>query len=312
LSDTFKGAVCGIVAAVSYGTNPLFSLHLYAEGMTPESVLFYRFAFATLILGLLIRLGGVRLGVSRREVVPLMGAGVVFAISSETLYVSFLYMDAGIACSILFMYPILVALLMILFFGERASVRTFACLVLACTGIGLLYKGNGTATLDWRGLLLVAASSLSYAVYIVGVSLRKLSHYSSGKLTFWVLAGGTLLFFLLTGCGTRLQPIPASASGWVNTLGVALVPTVIPIFFINKAIKTIGPTPSAIMGALEPITALIIGVLVFHESLTPRIVIGCVLIFTAVILVILRKDKSRPAPASGSSRNRRQSGHRIS
>jgi drug/metabolite transporter (DMT)-like permease len=56
------------------------------------------------------------------------------------------------------------------------------------------------------------------------------------------------------------------------------------------AIKNIGSTPSAIMGALEPVTAVVISVSLFHEVFTLRLAIGIVLILSAVILVILRKS----------------------
>ena len=102
MGSQVKGAVCGIVAAVAYGTNPLFSLNLYAKGMDVESVLFYRFAMAALALGAAMLLSGRSLAVSRRQLATLVPAGVVFALSSQTLYQSFLYMDAGVACSILF------------------------------------------------------------------------------------------------------------------------------------------------------------------------------------------------------------------
>lgn len=283
-----KGAICGVTAAMAYGTNPLFSLNLFNEGIDVESVLFYRFFLAAIILAVVLRLRGVKLGISRREVLPIMIAGVIFAMSSQTLYQSFLYMDAGVACSILFVYPILVAVIMTLFFHERASLLTYCCIAMATAGIAMLYRGDGEVRLSTVGLLLVVASSLCYSVYIVGVDHSVLCRVPSTRLTLWVLVAGMLMFFVFTGFGTRLAAVPLTFSGVVNVLGVALVPTIIPILFINVSIKSIGPTYSAIIGALEPVTALVIGVTVFGEQLTVRIVIGALLIFVSVMVIVGR------------------------
>lgn len=288
MGNSTKGTLCGIVAAMSYGTNPLFSLNLLNMGLDVESILFYRFAFAVVVLGAFISLRGKSLAIKCGTALPLFVAGVIFAMSSQTLYESFLYMDAGIACTILFIYPILVAVIMAVFFRERASFLTYACIVVAVVGIALLYKGEGDATLSTTGMLLVAASSLCYAVYIVGVDHSVLRNVPSARMTFWVLVAGMLTFFVFTGFGTRLHPIIPTAGCIANILGVALMPTVIPILFINVAIKKIGPTYSAILGALEPVTALAIGVTVFGEALTARIAIGALLIFTAVTTIVSR------------------------
>ena len=90
----------------------------------------------------------------------------------------------------------------------------------------------------------------------------------------------------MTGCATELHPIPPTPQGWINVLGIALVPTIIPIFFINIAIKQVGPTLSAILGALEPVTAMLIGVCVFGELITLRIIVGTLLILIAVTVVV--------------------------
>ena len=286
MNHTAKGFVCGILAAMAYGTNPLFSLKLLQVGLDVETILFYRFSIAALVLGCFIFFSGKSLAVPRKAIFPLFLGGIVFALSSQTLYQSFLYMDAGIACSILFVYPILVAVIMAVFFHERASWLTYACIAVALSGIGLLYQGDGHVTLSTTGLLLVILSSLCYAVYIVGVDHSVLRSVPSGRMTFWVLVSGTFLFFVCTGFGTQLKPLQLSAECLTNVLGVAMVPTVIPILFINVAIKSIGPTFSAIIGALEPVTALMIGVCVFDEQLTVRIVTGAVLIFAAVITIV--------------------------
>lgn len=277
-----------MIAAVAYGTNPLFSLNLYAAGMDVESVLFYRFAFAALVLVAAMLLTRHSLAVSRRQLMALVPAGVVFAMSSQTLYQSFLYMDAGVACSILFIYPILVAVIMTLFFHERASLLTYGCIALATAGIAMLYQGDGSGALSTVGLMLVVASSLCYALYIVGVDHSVLRTVPSARMTFWVLASGAAVFFALSGFGTRLHPIGADPAVVANVVGVALVPTTIPILFINIAIKDVGPTYSAIIGALEPVTALVIGASVFGEHITGRIALGALMILVAVTLIVAR------------------------
>lgn len=288
MKNTTKGALCGVVAATAYGTNPLFSLNLIHIGIDVGSILFFRFAIAAIALGTFIALRGKSLIVNRKAALPLFLAGVVFALSSLSLYQSFLYMDAGVACTILFVYPILVAVIMAVFFHERASLLTYGCILVALTGIALLYKGEGEGTLSVTGMLLVAASSLTYALYIVGVDHSVLRNVPSARMTFWVLVAAAATFFAFTGFGAHLHPAVPSTTFWVNVLGMGIVPTVIPILFINVAIKNIGPTYSAILGALEPVTALIIGIVVFGEAITVRIAIGALLIFAAVIVIIAR------------------------
>ncbi|MDL2227404.1 DMT family transporter [Odoribacter sp. OttesenSCG-928-L07] len=282
----FKGILFGIIAAVAYGTNPLFSLPLYAEGLSPDSVLFYRYGIGVILLGIILLIKGESLKIQKKEILPLLIFGIIFACSSLFLYQSFLYMDAGIACTILFIYPVLVAVIMAVFFKEKASWLTYSCIILAMIGIALLYRGNGDTTLSTTGLILVALSSLCYAIYIVAVDHSRIRTMSSTKMTFWILVFGSIVFIVRTRFLSELQLVPPTFYSWVNAIGIALFPTIISLLFINISIKNIGPTFAAIFGALEPVTALIIGVFVFHEAITVRIVIGALLILIAVTLVV--------------------------
>ena len=288
MSKNMKGVLFGIIASISYGMNPLFSLPLYAEGMTPDSVLFYRFIFAALLLGGILILKGETLQIKKREILPLFTYGILFSLSSLFLFQSFLFLDAGIASTILFVYPILVAVIMVLFYKEKASLLTFSCIALSMIGIVLLYKGDGQTALNGKGLLLVALSALAYSLYIVGVGRSSLCSMSVGKMTFWTLLFGSSIYIVRTQFLVNLQAIP-SFSGWLNILGLVLIPTVVSILFINIAIKQIGSTSTAIIGALEPVTALMIGVLVFHEQITLRIILGVILILMAVSLTVVGK-----------------------
>lgn len=286
MSARFKGILFGIIAAVAYGTNPLFSLPLYAEGLTPDSVLLYRYGIGAILLGIILLIKGESLKIKKKEILPLIAFGIMFAFSSLFLYQSFLYMDAGVASTILFIYPVLVAVIMAVFFKEKASWLTYSCIVLAMIGIALLYKGDGETVLSTTGLLLVALSSLFYAVYIVAVEHSPIRTMPSGKMTFWALVFGSMVFVVRTRFMTDLQAVPPTVYSWVNIIGIALIPTIISLLFINISIKNIGPTYAAIIGALEPVTALMIGIFVFHETITIRIAFGALLILIAVTLVV--------------------------
>ena len=291
-----KGISLGSIAAASYGLNPLFALPLYADGMTADSMLFYRYVFAILMMGAMMLLQGRSFRLRRREVLTLAFMGLMFSASSLLLFLSYQYMDAGIASTILFMYPVLVALIMWLVFKEHAGLLTWGCIALALIGILLLYRGKPDAPLSTVGIVLVLFSALSYAIYIVGVSRSVLKKMPSETLTFYALLFGSFLYFI------RLTDIDAEAASfafhlqiphqtwlWVNLFCLALFPTIISLVTMNLSIQHIGSTPAAILGALEPITALVVGVCVFGETLTPRIILGVVLVLTAVTMLVAGK-----------------------
>lgn len=289
MQSKLKGYLCGIGAAVCYGTNPLGALYLYEDGINANSVLFYRFALAVVMLGMLMAARRKSLKVSRRELSLLCALGVVFSTSSITLYFSFCFMDAGIASTLLFVYPVMVAVIMALLFKERLPAVSVFAIMLALSGIAMLYHGDGGATLSTRGVMLVMFSSLSYAVYIVVVNKSPL-RMSSMKLTFYVLFFGMLTVLtnsFITGQHIQMLTTPRM---WSCAFMLALLPTVFSLVLMTISVHETGSTPTAVMGALEPLTAVVIGVAVFGEQLTPRLAAGIVLILTAVIMIIAGKS----------------------
>lgn len=354
-----KGFFFGILAAVSYGVNPLGAKYLYEEGFNVESVLFYRYGLAALIIGV-IMVGKIITGrkvastvrqaqctassatgtpsatepqssvtepveatgyesfkVSRGELSTLIALGLLFVVSSLTLYCSFLYMDSGVACSLLFVYPVMTAVLMAMLYGEKITKTTAAAIALSLVGVLLLYKGDGETVLSTVGVLLVMVSALSYALYIIvanrasapesglEASHNRFSKYlphratihrldmSAMKLSFYVLivCAVSMILFSLTSPERHLMPL-ATGREWGYSLMLAIVPTVFSLVSMGIAVRIIGSTPTAIMGALEPLTAVVIGLTVFHEALTVNLVAGILLILTAVITIILSKGKA--------------------
>ncbi len=335
-----KGFFFGILAAVSYGVNPLGAKYLYEEGFNVESVLFYRYGLAALIIGV-IMVGKIITGrkvastlrqaqctaspatgyesfkVSRGELSTLIALGLLFVVSSLTLYCSFLYMDSGVACSLLFVYPVMTAVLMAMLYGEKITKTTAAAIALSLVGVLLLYKGDGETVLSTVGVLLVMVSALSYALYIIvanrasapesglEASHNRFSKYlphratihrldmSAMKLSFYVLivCAVSMVLFSLTSPERHLMPL-ATGREWGYSLMLAIVPTVFSLVSMGIAVRIIGSTPTAIMGALEPLTAVVIGLTVFHEALTVNLVAGILLILTAVITIILSKGKA--------------------
>ena len=282
-----KGTLCGIGAAVSYGMNPLGASPLYADGINTNSVLLYRYGLAAVILAVFMLVKRMPFGVTLKDLCVLAPLGVLFSLSSLTLFGSFHYMDAGIACTLLFVYPVMVAVMMALFFKEKVTVITVFSIVMSLCGIGLLYRGGDGTVLSLTGVSLVMVSSLTYAVYIIIVNKSPL-RLSSVKLTFYVL-----LFCLLTivansfigGDGNRLQLLVTGRT-WFYTSVLAVFPTVISLLLMTVSVHEIGSTPTAVLGALEPLTAVVLGVTLFGEQFTPRLAVGIIMILSAVMLIV--------------------------
>ena len=288
-SNKVKGFAAGIVAAICYGTNPLGTLELYKDGFSSGSVLIYRYLLAVAMFAIVMAFRKEKFTIKWGHAIRLAFLGSIFSLSSATLYVSFHYMAAGIASTLLFVYPIMTAVLMTVFFHEKVTWTTTIAILLAVSGVGLLYQGDGNEKLSTAGFALVMTSSLLYAMYIISVNRWK-TEMSNIKFTFWVLVFGLVtmsVFTWLSGDSFQLLQTPKQ---WACATQLALLPTVLSLFLMTISINLIGSTPAAIMGALEPVTAVIIGVFVFGEIFTFQLGIGIAAILAGVTLIILKKQ----------------------
>lgn len=287
-NNKIKGFAAGIIAAVCYGTNPLGTLELYKDGFSSGSVLTYRYLLAVVIFAVVMAFRKESFSIKWGHAIRLAFLGSIFALSSTTLYVSFHYMAAGIASTLLFVYPIMTAVLMTVFFHEKVTWTTTIAILLAVSGVGLLYQGDGNEKLSTAGFALVMTSSLLYALYIISVN-RWQTTMSNIKFTFWILVFGLTTVAVFTWISGESFQLLHTPKQWLCGIQLALLPTVLSLFFMTISINLVGSTPAAIMGALEPVTAVIIGVFIFGESFTFQLGIGITAILAGVTLIILKK-----------------------
>ena len=292
----WKGYLLGMAAGVSYGMNPLFTLPLYEDGMNADSVLFFRYLFGIVILGLMLvvrRPEGEP--IRRRQWLPLMVYGVLMALSSLTLFLSYNYMAAGIASTILFVYPVVVALVMTFFFHEKLTLRTMVCILTAIVGVLLLYKQSDGATLSLAGVLLSLTSAVTYALYLIGINRHGLKQIPTLKVTFFVLLFGWAIFLIRALYqGGLVLPTAEHWYLWGCLIALGVVPTAVSFLCTTAAIQHVGSTPTAILGVLEPATAVFFGVTVFGERLTVREWVGLMFIMVAVVLVVAGGKITQP------------------
>lgn len=264
MTNKTKGFIYGAIAAASYGMNPLFALPLYAAGMSVDTVLFYRYFFATIVLGILMKMQHQSFALHKADVLPLVIMGLLFSLSSLLLFMSYNYMDAGIASTILFVYPVMVAVIMGIFFKEKISAITVfpSCwhfLVSPCS----IRRRKQTAV-DFGNYLCSAVLTLLCYIYsrCEPFDAEKPADHQAHILRNFVRTIG--LYRPFKFC-TELQIIP-SVWLWADVLTLAILPTAVSLICTALAIHYIGSTSTAILGALEPVTALFFGVLLFHEN----------------------------------------------
>ncbi len=290
--NIFGGFTAGIISGLSYGMNPLFGKPILDKGVDVFSMLFYRYLIAVSLMALYMLIRKINFRVTCRQFFLLIILGALFTSSSVSLFFAYKYIPSGIATTVLYVYPILVALIM-MFLGDFPTLRTWICVVTGVAGAIVLSFNSTTGMLDWRGLVLVFISGLTYALFIVIVNQsRAVRAVSSLKITFYSFFFGSIILFFICGCGSSIAALPDN-NVVLNTILLALIPTVIATITVAISSKNIGATKTSILGVLEPLTAIIIGTLIFQEPFTPNIPVGIALIIFAVMFLLTSEKKEK-------------------
>jgi putative membrane protein len=295
-----QGLILGLTAAVCYGFIPLFTKELQhpSEGLALSSatILFYRFGIASIVIAGIMLFQRISFRITFPEFLRLTLLAFLSDGAALFLIAGYSYMPSGVATTLHFMYPVFTALTMMLFFHEPRRMSTVLAITMAVAGLFVLsWTGQGEVAL--LGVVLEIISALCFALYLIRVNRSRISNMPPTKLTFYVMMLGALIFAATIiyerseiEMATHFAVLP-STRGWLNLIALSLVCTVITNLALVHAIKMIGPTITAVLGVLEPVTAILLGIVFMGESLTSPIVLGIMLIISAVLIIVLRKHK---------------------
>ncbi|MEG1586365.1 MAG: DMT family transporter [Bacteroidales bacterium] len=283
-----KGFSYAILSSATFGLIPLLALPVVAAGMNTASVLFYRFAISALLMGLITVVKRSTFRITAKESVFIFLLGFFYAATALLLLDAYTFIPSGIATTIHFLYPVMVALIMILFFKEKKSGALFLAILLSLGGVAFL-SWNGEASLNYKGVTAALSSIFTYALYIVGIHKSDVKRMDEYTLTFYILLSSAFFFLVNVLFTGGVQPIPDIKSG-ISIFLLALLPTVVSDLALVLAIKHIGSTTTSVLGSMEPLTAVALGVAVFNEPFDMKTFIGIACILVAVFVVIMNKQ----------------------
>ena len=282
------GYPAGIITGITYGLNPLFAKPLMNAGASTEAILFFRYGIAVILLGAYLLLKKENFRITLKQAGVLLSLGLLYTASSTFLFEAYKYIASGLATTLVFLFPAMVAIIMV-FLKVVPSWPVWLSIAATFAGVMIMTGGAGAEKVNPLGVWFSIASAFVYALFIVIINKSKvISSIPNSLLTFYALLTGT--FFFIGRClfsGADLMAGIDGGMAWCNLIGLAVLPTIVSTASLAVATRNIGATKASVLGVFEPITAILVGTLVFGETLTPNIIAGILISIVAVTFMIM-------------------------
>lgn len=290
-SKTAKGYLFAVLSAVIYGCMPLMSSYIYADGVNPFTLVFLRNVFSLVPLGILAYKQHKTLMVPVKllpsiGIISLLGCNI----TPILLFSSYQFIPSGTATVFHFAYPAVVMIGGIVFFKQKAHIANIICLLLCVVGIGLFYTPG--QSLNLSGSVLALSSAFTFAAYVLLLSRFDNRKVSGFLFTFYITLVSSIASFLIC-IATNNLALPQSLAGWGLCVLFSLLVTTGAVVLFQQGTFLIGGEKVSILSTLEPITSVIIGLIVFKEPLGPRMLIGTVMVISASILIVVFGKKAK-------------------
>ncbi len=294
------GAILIILAVVGYSCLSIFTKKLFARGVAPLDIAFWRFAFAALIYWAAVFVRGRRSQVTTSTSAPLprlklLLLGSLFAGEAIVAFFGWERLSAGTFTVLFYSYPAMVAILGWLT-GERLSRVAWIALALTLVGIALTAPdfSAGLTGGNFVGVLMALIDALQVAVYFLLIGRVTRGHNDMVRISAWTVTGA--LIAATIAVYTHGMVLPHGES-WLYLIAIAVVCTVLPVFALNAGIQKLGATRSAILATFEPLLTAILALIFLGEIMLPIQWVGGLVIIASVILLQLRRPVSEDAEA---------------
>lgn len=286
-----KGFICVIIAAFIFGFTPILCKLTYSGGSNAIMLVFLRNGMSLPIMYTILRYTKVSIKVSWSELRKLFFLSIFSTIlTALLLYISYNFISVGMATTVHYVYPILVAFVLAIFFKEKITKIQIFSLIVSSAGIMLFFDGGSSLSLF--GLFIAFASGIAYGISLIYMDKSGLKNYPPLLVTFYtcMFSSLVLLIVAITSGNFTLSLTPTA---WTYSFIVSILTSVIAISFMQIGVKNVGPTTTAILCMFEPITSVVMGIIFLNEPITLKSTLACILILIAVLILSIFKEKSK-------------------
>ncbi len=284
LSNGKKGLLAAIMSAVLFGFMPITTKYLYGFGCSTITVVFFRQLLALPIV-LILFAKGEKVKIKKRELLSALNIIIVGMLLTQTLlYASYNYISTGLATTLHFSYPVFAVVGMLIFYKSKLTWIKILCVALCTSGILLFYEH--TEGIAFRGMIIALLSGLTYAYYIIRLGKSDLRFMPPMQYAaLYIVVNSTVLF--VYGNITNSIQYEFPLRFWIVMFLFALAITIAAVLLVQYAVKYIEPDTVSILSTLEPITSIIIGILLLNETINLKTGLGMLLILLAVFIITL-------------------------
>ena len=286
------------ISSASFGFSPLFTLGLLAAGLSSFDVLSYRWLIAGIVLMIYAwcKKKSLRLN-SFGEAWKIILLSFLRSVTSLSLLIGYANISSGISSTINFMYPVIVTLCMMVAFGEKRTWVDFVAIAGSFFGVYLLASGDSIVVEGGNtklGLVSSLISAFSFAAYYIVMKQVKADKIEVVKFTTWMMMMSAFYFIVCALIFEGRLTIVTDTKSWLGILGIGLWATMVSNITGVKAVRRIGPTLTSVLGALQPLTAVILGVTFLGEHLYLRSIFGITIILIAVSIIVMHQHNIKP------------------
>lgn len=283
-----KGIIYACISAITYGLSPILIAISYSMGNNFLMMVFSRNFLILPIAFLYLMVKKISIRISKEDFISLcLVTCLGLSASLIVLYMSYNYIPVGLATSIHFIYPSIVAVLSVLVFKEEMSKVRRLAILSSLVGVLLFIDLKGGSSNLYLGLGLAFLSGLSYAYYIVFLAKSGVLRLDSMVVVFYTCLISTFFVGLITLFTGNMAFSKISSKGWLLIFSISIMVTFLGTLFTQLAVKNIGTTMTSVMSTLEPIATIVVGVVMYNEKVGTTKLIACFFIVLAVFLLAL-------------------------
>ncbi|MFD3156176.1 DMT family transporter [Haloimpatiens sp. FM7330] len=290
-SKQMKGILYLVLSASSFGIMPVLAKLAYKQSINTYGLLFLRFLFATIMLGIYLLKNNISFKITIKQFLLIMFISIFgYSLTSITLFSSYNYISVGLATMILYTYPVIVTILSFILYKERVDKEKIISLLFCLLGVYTLVSIKNT-NFNMKGILLAFLASLFFSLYVIGVSNKLIEKIDSYVITFYMSMIANVVV-LLIGIGTKSLKLTINFYSFICIVLLAFISTIVALMTFIKGVKIVGPSKASIFSTLEPIVSLILGIIVLREPLTVNIIIGSILIVLSISILFRKSSTS--------------------